>query len=417
MLINIFKDNSSRKAFYATQHICPLTYMSSNIIDREEILEKLLATLTQRHVKSHYALIGPRRIGKTVILEELEKRLAKKNVIVTRIDFSKYGYDPSEFSQVLVDSLTEAYLKNLGPASRLLSQVRRVVSEVKKLRRMRVQFDLGLDDTGMPVLTVRPTLAKEETRHPEAFARAFSYASRLADVSGNKVVIMLDEAQKIVEWTKLNGMKNVMDQFRSITDELGEVSIAISGSRVHMLKSVFSEAGSPLFGRFTLINVGPLEKRDAITLYLRSGLGAEEKEANEIYGLVGGHPFYLLVMAEARRPQESVAERYRRLLTDVTGGLYLYVNYILREDLGSKITETNYVRILRALAHGEKRVSEIAEGIGLQAPWLTRYLTKLIEFDLVDKADGAYNLKDRIVVDYFRFNYPQEADGSQDSQP
>lgn len=381
--------------------------MPNDIIDRDDILNKLFNALTQRDLDSNYALIGHRRIGKTVILEELEKRLANKSVIVARMDFAKYSYNPKEFSQTLLDALTEAYQRTLDPASRFFSQVKHVVTEMGKLRRMRTEFDLTLDETGKPVFTIRPTLAKEEPRYAESFEKGFSYASHLAKASKRKVVIMLDEGQKIVEWTNLNGMKSVMDQFRSIIDRLREVSLVMCGSRVHMLETIFGEAGSPLFGRFTLIEVGPLQKQDAITLYLRETFGADNSEANEVYQLVGGHPFYLKVMAEARRPQESVADRYHRLLTDVTGGLYLYVNYILHVDLGSRITETYYVKILRSLAYSEKKLSEIADTVGAQAPWLTRYLTRLIEFDLVEKTNGAYRLPDRIVRDYFKFNYPE----------
>lgn len=383
--------------------------MSNNIINRDEILDKLLNGLTQQNLKSNYALIGPRRIGKTKILEELEKRLAKRNVIATRIDFSKYSYDPKELSQALVDSLTEAYQVTLDPASRLLAQVRNVVTEIKKLRRLRIEFDMAFDETGKPVYTIRPKLVKEEPRYAESFEKGFSYASSLANASRKKVIIMLDEAQKIVQWTNLNGMKGVMDQFRSIIDRLGDVSLVLSGSRVHMLESIFGEAGSPLFGRFTLIKVGPLQEEDATKLYLRSVSGTDNNEANEVYRLVGGHPFYLLVMAEARRSQESVANRYCRLLTDVTGGLYLYVNYTLHEDLGSRLTDTYYVKILRAVAGGERTLSQIADKMGVQAPWLTRYLSRLIEFELVEKTNGTYRLSDQVIKDYFRLNYPEDS--------
>jgi len=94
----------------------------------------------------------------------------------------------------------------------------------------------------------------------------------------------------------------------------------------------------------------------------------------------------------------------------------LYANYILREDLGSRITETNYVKILRALAKDEKKVSEIAETTGLQMAWLTRHLTKLIEFDLVDKTNGSYRLKDKILRDYFAFNYPEDIAPSDETE-
>jgi AAA+ ATPase superfamily predicted ATPase len=382
--------------------------MTVNIVDREQVLKKLHDGLTQTNLKVHYALIGHRRIGKTVILGELQKQLATSGLIVASVDFSKYGQDPIEFGQALFGALTEAYRETLDPTSRVFDQVKHAVGEIKKLKRMRVVFDLTVDETGKPVTTMRPALAEERPRYPEAFEKPFEYASRLAAVSGKKVVMIIDEAQKITQWSKLEGMGTVMDQFRAIIDTLGDVAIVVCGSRVHMLKSIFGEEGSPLFGRFTIVEVGPLEQADASTLYLRSAPAADADEFSRVYALVGGHPFYLIVMAEARMQNETAEDRYKRLLTDVTGGLYLYVNYLLSEDLGSKIDETNYVRILRSLAGGEKRVSEIAKDTGLKLVWLPRYLTKLIDYDLVDKLDGTYRLKDRIVADYFRFKYPED---------
>ncbi len=382
--------------------------MLSDIVDREEIIRSLLGHLTRKGRGVNYAIIGPRRIGKTAILEELEKRLTRSNVIVARIDFSKYAYDPSEFSQALVDLLTETYVRTLSRTSRVLAQAKHAVAEIKKLRRARIGFEVTMGNDGQPVLTAWPTLAKEEQKYTQSFERSFSYASQLASASRKRVVVILDEAQRIVEWTKLGGMKAVMDQFRSIVDRLGEVSIVLSGSRVHMLRTVFGEAGAPLFGRFTLIEVGPLAQPDAITLYLRTAYQANRSEAKDVYELVGGHPFYLLVMAEAKRPNEPVEQRYRRLLTSVAGGLYLYVNYILSEDLGSRVIETYYSKVLRALSQGEKKFSEIAKGVGTKAEWLTRYLTKLVEFDLVEKTNGTYKLRDRIVKDYFVFNYQED---------
>jgi len=385
-----------------------LTYMTKKIVDREQILKKLHDGLTQSHLKVDYAVIGHRRIGKTMILGELQTQLANSNLIVASVDFSKYGQDPGEFSQALFDALTEAYRETLNPTSKIFDQVKHAVGEIKKLKRMRVAFDLSVDETGKPITTLRPTLAEEKVKHPEAFEKPFTYASRLAAVSGKKLVIILDEAQKILQWSKLEGMNTVMDQFRAIMDSLDDVSIVVCGSRVHMLESIFGEQGSPLFGRFTIVEVGPLKEADASTLYLRSAPAADMNEFREVYGLVGGHPFYLVVMAEARVQNETAKERYKRLLTDVVGGLYLYVNYILSEDLGSNVDETNYVRILRSLAGGERRISEIAKETGLKLYWLPRYITKLIEYDLVDKLDGTYKLKDPIVADYFKFKYPED---------
>lgn len=111
--------------------------MISDIVDREDILNKLQSGITNRRLKSNYAIIGPRRIGKTKILQELQHRLAKNQMIVATLDFSKYGYDPSEFSQALFSELTDAYRKTLDTKSKILDQVKHALEEIKKMKRMR----------------------------------------------------------------------------------------------------------------------------------------------------------------------------------------------------------------------------------------------------------------------------------------
>ena len=64
-------------------------------------------------------------------------------------------------------------------------------------------------------------------------------------------------------------------------------------------------------------------------LYSRTVEPQFENEAEGTYSLAGGHPYYLVMLAEARRKNETTKQTYERLLTTPTGALYLYVNYIL----------------------------------------------------------------------------------------
>lgn len=379
--------------------------MSHNIIDREDVLERLLKGTTQGDHATHYALIGARRIGKTVILEELERRLENEGKIVARIDFARYSYNPIEFSYSLIDKLTESYQRTLRPGSKLIDKAKNALLELRKLRHLQMSFDIRFEDSGSPFFTVKPSLAKEDD-YAGSFERAFRYSAELGARTKTKVVIIMDEAQAILNWARLKGMENVMEVFRGIVDESSDYAIVLSGSRVHMLKTVFGEKGSPLFGRFTMVDVGPLDRKYALELYHRRAPDSTQEEAEDCFRIVGGSPFYTIVMAEARRAGESAESRYKRLLTDVTGGLYVYVNYLLTENLGARISETYYVKILRTLADGAKTFGEVADSIGKPPAWLIRYITRLMDYDLVERTDGKLKLKDKIVSDYFLLNMP-----------
>jgi len=117
--------------------------------------------------------------------------------------------------------------------------------------------------------------------------------------------------------------------------------------------------------------------------------------------LVGGHPYYLIMLAENRRSGENLTETYLRILTSTSGALNLYVNYILKEDLGSSTKEVRLMRILHAISRGKNSASQIAKQVRVKLSSLPFYLQELKQHDLIEKNKGKYSLTDKIVNDYF----------------
>ena len=81
--------------------------IKDNFIDRESLLDEMIATLTSRKIDMGFALIGPRRIGKTSILREITHRLAnKKDVVVVYFClWDLVGNNLREFSHQLIKTL------------------------------------------------------------------------------------------------------------------------------------------------------------------------------------------------------------------------------------------------------------------------------------------------------------------------
>lgn len=366
------------------------------VIDRQEEVGDLLESLSSRTKSVNFALIGPRQIGKTTILRQLRKRLEEKGIVAVHLDFGVYRYAPIDFSEALIRNLLSEYASQLGSLGKVVARATSLFSGLKGLKHVRPVFEIGTDQP--PSLKVH--LERAESNPREGLELAFRYADSLAKDSGRKVVIILDEFQHFVEFDSLPKLRGVLDVFRAALDARGDVSYVVSGSRVHFLRDVLGDGRNPLFGRFNIREVGELGEKYAKELFMKAS-GADEGEAGEAYELVGGHPFYLLALAENRKAGEKAATTYARLLTSPTGALRMYVNYILAEDLGPGLGGARFVKVLRALSGGPMAVSAISKSTGMRLTNLPWYLGRLTEYDLIGKKEGKYSIQDRIIRDYF----------------
>ncbi len=373
----------------------------TEFVDREEILSHLVNSIETKRRNVNYALVGPRQIGKTSILREVVRILGDKAIVV-HLDFSIHRYSPEDFSRSLMQSLTGVYARRAGGIKKLVSRVLNIFQGLKDLRRLRFSLSIELDSQGRPQLSLKPEIAEKRIKEKELIELAFAYATKVAEEAGTRVVVIIDEFQHLAEFASYPGLKGILDIFRHALDERGNVSYIVSGSRIHFITNILSDGKSPLFGRFTIIQVGELEEKYALELYMKARPKPSSKEARAAYSLVGGHPFYLLAMAENRRENERPEETYKRLLSDPTGALNLYARYIIAEDLGThaKSRQSRFLKILHALKKGPLSVSEISKQTTIALTSLPWYLQQLISYDLVIKSEDGYYVRERVLRDY-----------------
>jgi AAA+ ATPase superfamily predicted ATPase len=371
-----------------------------DIVDRKEEVEKIVSTMLDAKTNVNYALIGHRRIGKSTILGKVRRQLGKK-LITVYVDLGEYRYSPIELAEKLTEDLTRAYYDTLPTTSKLASKVKFALTQLGEIKRVRARFIAGIDEGGSPTITIDPYVKNRDENYRKALTGVFEYANKISDASGSKVVIIIDEFQHIVEYAKYSDLKNILDVIRSVLERRKNVSFIVSGSRIHYLRNILTEGGSPLFGHFVMLEIKELAKNYAMELFSKSQPAANKQDAERAFELVGGHPFYLVMLGHAYKKTESLIETYQELLTSTTGALYIYVNYIVTEDLGSDYKSTAYWKILLSLSGGEKTVSDIADDTSLKMTGLPRFLTRLIEYDLVQKTGGKYRITDKVIRDFF----------------
>lgn len=369
------------------------------IVDREEEITKLVRNLSDPSKDVNYALIGPRRIGKTTILLEVKEELERKQILVVYVDLSIYRFSPYDFAQNIMSQITKAYAKDLGKIEKASITISNLIKTMKKLKRLRLAIEPSVDERGQVTVQIRPEVT-ETKDYRNIFLLAFDYANEVSKKSRRRIIIIIDEFPNLIDFKKYPKLEAITELLRSIVEHRENVEYVVSGSRVHFMKNILGKGESPLFGHFIIEEIGPLPEKYAVELFKKTAT-CSKKEAQKAYKLVGGHPYYLIMLAENRNPKEQLEQTYNRILTSTTGALNLYVNYILKEDLGSSTKEARLLRILKAISQERNTASQIAKHIKLKLSSLPYYLQELERYDLIQKKDGKYTLTDKVVKDYF----------------
>jgi len=381
----------------------------AELVNRKHEVTELVANLSNPRVNYCYALTGYRRVGKSSILLKVKDELTKKGIITVYFDVKENASDPEFF----LDQLGEAILVECRAFLTLRQSMK---SKAKTLHKQIVKAFSTLKGIGTEITfnpdgtwSVMPKIEFGEERGREyarPFKSVFNLSNELSDRVGRRIVVILDEFQDIMALAQFKGLKNIMDQFRGVLQSRGNVCYVISGSRVHMLEALLRDHSSPFYMHFKEMQVKELDKDFAKVLFsktvLSRGIVSDDldRASEDAVRLVGGHPFYLMVLAEQWDGRTPLKEVLNRLLRGPTGPIYLYANYVLAEDLSKARGGPVLRRIVIALAREPLTFSQIARAIQKRQTSIGFYLEQLSRFDVIRKDEaGRYLLVDRVIAE------------------
>lgn len=389
------------------------------MVDRKEIVEKLTKDLSNPGINPAYAILGYRRIGKTSILNKVKQELEKKGLIVVYFDVKERLADPESF---LTDLETEILSEYAGQIGRIQKAKLKVAQARNTVAHKISDVVNSVDEIGVEISpdgTITPKIhfgdsAKQS--YANQFRSVFRTADVIAEKSKKRVVLILDEFQDLIKLNEYTGMKDVVSLFRGALQKRGNVSYVISGSRVHMLRDMLEEKVSPLFKHFIVEFVEGLDEADAkqlFTLVYKKRNPADEAlsletKAAEATKLVGGNPFYIILLAQNWDGKVSLDETLDELISAPTGALYIYANYVLAEDLGSAKGGPILRKIVRemALASSPIEASVISRKVGKSQNYMQFYLQQLMKYDVIKLLErGVYALVDDVLARCLRKNY------------
>lgn len=221
-----------------------------------------------------------------------------------------------------------------------------------------------------------------------------------------KPVIVIDEFQYL-------GMVNPAfpSIFQKIWDNLlkdTSAKIVICGSLINMMYAQTLNYSSPLYGRRTgQIRLSQVDYESTKYFYKK----ASDKQLMEYYAVTGGVPRYIEIFKDSYNLYDAIEKN----ILDKNSLLYLEPEFLLKKevkDIG------NYFSIIRVIADGARRISEIATKLSMKQTSITFYLNTLQELDLIKREvpitednaakskKGLYKINDNFICFWFKFIYP-----------
>lgn len=221
-----------------------------------------------------------------------------------------------------------------------------------------------------------------------------------------KPIIVMDEFQYI-------GKSNPAfpSIFQRIWEEIlkdKEIMVILCGSLVSMMESQTLAYSSPLYGRRTAqIRL----KQIPFRYYHEFFPGRNRRELIERYALTGGVPKYIELFSES----EDIYQSIQDCILNRSGYLYDEPHFLLQQE----VTEVgSYFSIIRAIAAGNRKLSDIARTLEVKTTSLTKYLKTLSDLDILEREvpiteenperskRGLYKIKDNYIRFWFAFVYP-----------
>jgi len=215
-----------------------------------------------------------------------------------------------------------------------------------------------------------------------------------------RVVLIIDDYQYLVA-----SNKNISELIcRHIDQKLstGQLMLILCGSSEAVMEVETLSYDSPFHGRRTAqINLQPLTFFEAKRHYS----SFSPFDIAVIYGITGGIPKYLNMMD----PERTIEDNIKNTFFNPSSGLFEEPANFLRREVRDP---SYYNAVLKAIASGLTKNSEIASHVGLETSACTAYLRNLSSFGLVGKhtpvtekagKKTVYEIEDSMFRFWYRF--------------
>lgn len=358
----------------------------------------------QRGVPKWLCVVGPRKVGKTSLLREIERRTrgqpkAPGFVVVDvtlPVSLEVFRHLAIQAVEVL---LSRDAGRSLAAQADVPAAWRSALVRSPLFRGLPAQLQIALGE-----LTTTPLTGL-------GLSAVLNLPERLAEALGAHLVVALDEFQELAFISSARGGPEVMALLRNLWQRHRRTTYVVSGSARSTLLELATSESSPFFQHFEVMEVHGFDEAHAVELLLQASSDGPQRItaglARQIFGVVGGSPFYLQMVGEAVTQEAGRAEvrlrsALQRVLFSDTGRLSLYFLNEFQRLVGRA---TTLAATLNALANGPRTLTEVANAIHGVPAAAVGYLQRLNDA-VVRNAEGKWQVADATFALWLQWRQP-----------
>ena len=221
-----------------------------------------------------------------------------------------------------------------------------------------------------------------------------------------KKIVVIDEFQYIGKSN--SAFPSIIQKAWDTVMKDNNIMFIICGSYISLMKSQALDYSSPLYGRRTAqIRLRQIDFSHYHEFYNNK----PQDDLIPFYAVTGGVPKYI-----------EVFDSYTDIYTAIENNILNRQSFLYEEPfflLQNEVTEIgSYFSLIKAIAFGNHKLSDIASEMGVKSTSVTKYLKTLIDLDLIEREvpiteanpekskSGLYKLTDNYIAFWFKFVYP-----------
>ncbi|MDJ0766128.1 MAG: ATP-binding protein [Myxococcota bacterium] len=371
-------------------------------VDELALLEEAVDSLKSGAPK-WVALIGMRKVGKTSLLLELERRKSTADVHFVVLDsYEERPLSLSIFRRYLLRTIDGFFSKQSGVSFEAVSK------DPLHYRSALMGNDSFI---GLPGPLRSTLLALVEGKVDRSFIEnALRLPEQLAIALNRTCIVAWDEFQELSSFAT-RAKIDVLSLARSIWQRHERVGYLISGSKRTMMEELVLGKASPFFQHFSILDVGGMPESESVALLKEcapKGRTIPKALAKRAAALFFGHPFYLQLFGETLTRltppynDDDFKDAFSELVFSRTGRLSLYFQREYEHLVGRA---SSLAATLGALSEGPRAPGEVAKVIGASSGSTSRYLERL--GDTIRRTpDGKYEIVDSVFALWLSWRQP-----------
>ena len=219
----------------------------------------------------------------------------------------------------------------------------------------------------------------------EIFNKFLSFLTQIS--LKNKLIIIFDEFQDILEFTKLKWLKNLDDIFRSELQNQTNIFYIITWSYPSILRDLIQNPKKKLYSHFDIYDIKNFDKESSIDLIniFNKNLTLEQK--NALYKSCNWNPYLISLILEKVDISLlwNLENNFKNLLFDRKWSIYNHYEYILEESL-SKIQNSIVLKaILKEISLSENWIllKELSLKIWYTPQQIFFWIKQLLKIDII----------------------------------